>query len=87
MLCKNLWSGFSTISHIKFSRNKKLRRIDVRLVADSFLDWLAPLLGESDTLLIGGELDHLLWDRVTLLPGDLTTLLSGHLNRQGEKIN
>jgi hypothetical protein len=56
-------------------------------VADSFLDWLAPLLGESDTLLIGGELDHLLWDRVTLLPGDLTTLLSGHLNRQGEKIN
>jgi hypothetical protein len=54
-------------------------------VADSFLDWLAPFLGEGDALLIGGELDHLLRDRVTLLPGDLTTLLSGHLKRQGEK--
>jgi hypothetical protein len=54
-------------------------------VADSFLDWLAPFLGEGYTLLVGRELDHLLRDRVTLLPGDLTTLLSGHLKRQGGK--
>ncbi len=59
----------------------------MRLVADSFLDWLALLLGKGDTLLVGGELGHLLRDRVTLLTGDLTTLLTGHLNRQGEKLN
>ncbi len=56
-------------------------------MADRFLNWLAPFLGEGDTLLVGGELDHLLRDRVTLLPGDLAALLSGHLNRQGDKIN
>ncbi len=54
----------------------------MRLVADSFLDWLALLLCEGDALLVGGELRHLLRDRVTLLTGDLTTLLTGHLKRQ-----
>ncbi len=56
-------------------------------MADSFLDWFALLFGEGDTLVVGGELDHLLRDRVTLLTGDITTLLSRHLKRQGEKIN
>ncbi len=59
----------------------------MRFVADSFLDWLALLLGEGDTLLVGGELGHLLRHRVTLLTGDLTALLTRHLNRQGEKLN
>ncbi len=59
----------------------------MRLVADSFLDWLALLLGEGDALLVGGELGHLLRDRVTLLTGDLTAFLTGHLNRPGEKLN
>ena len=58
----------------------------MRLVADSFLDWLALLLGEGDALLVGGELGHLLRHRVTLLTGDLTTLLTGHLSRQGEQL-
>jgi hypothetical protein len=53
-------------------------------VADSFLDWLALLLCEGDALLVGVELGHLLRHRVTLLPRDLTTLLTGHL-RDSEK--